>query len=247
MDQRHGGMSVAHLVEAVPDQVVVVIVGAAGDDDFGTRRDERLTFGPLARGDEVSAVDHRGGQVLVIDLGASARPPGRAGVAFVVTRCFVAQEFEGVPPLDQRVALRSQSFQFDGPDLRAVLGLLASTLRLLVAVALALDAIDRAGVSPLVCRAETRLRRRNRPPKTPVFQATNRALGGLQVAPRSKDRQVALDNPARRAASSNPRSNGARTPGTPGRDATAPASRRRECRASPQSSSRRRCDRARRA
>ncbi len=44
-----------------------------------------------------------------------------------------------------------------------------------------------------------------------------------------------------------PRGNGARTPGTPAHGATARASRRPGCRASPPSSSRRRCDHGRRA
>ena len=144
VDERHVGMSRVRLVEAVPDQAMVVVVGTAGDDDLRARRNEGLAFGAFAGGDEVAAVDHRGGQMLVADLRAGAGSPGRAGVALVVGGGFVAQELEGVPSLDQRVALGRQSLQFDGADLRAVLGLLASALRLLVVVEFAFDAIDRA-------------------------------------------------------------------------------------------------------
>ena len=137
-------MSRVRLVEPIPDQAMVVVVGAAGDDDLRARWNERLALGPFASGDEVAAVDHRGGQMLVADLRAGAWPPRRAGVALVVGGGLVAQELEGVPSLDKRVALGRQSLQFDGADLRAVLGLLAAALRLLVVVELAFDAIDRA-------------------------------------------------------------------------------------------------------
>ena len=56
----------------------------------------------------------------------------------------LAQELEGIARIDEGPTLRRQLFEFDGTDLRAVLGLLASTLRLLVVVELAFDAIDRA-------------------------------------------------------------------------------------------------------
>ena len=56
----------------------------------------------------------------------------------------LAEELEGVAALDQTDALGDQAFELDRLDLGAVLFGLASALRLLVGVQLALDAVDLA-------------------------------------------------------------------------------------------------------
>ena len=97
-------------------------------------------LGPALGGDEVAAVDHGGGQMLVVDHGADAGTPGGAGVRFVVLGRAVAQHLEGVAALDQRMALHDQALQLDGADFGAVLLGLRAALAVLVVVELALHA-----------------------------------------------------------------------------------------------------------
>src|SRR5258707_749487 len=72
-------------------------------------------------GEEVPAVDHRRGQVAMVDHGSATRSPVRAGVALVVFGGLVAHELEGIAAFDQGLALGRQAFQFDGFHLGAIL------------------------------------------------------------------------------------------------------------------------------
>ena len=65
----------------------------------------------------------------------------------------VAEEFQAVPALDQRLPLGGEALQLDRADFRAVLVPLAAPLRLLVVVQLALDPADGA-VEEVDCRPE---------------------------------------------------------------------------------------------
>ena len=112
------------------------IFGPAGHQHFG--------LGAAPGGEELPAVDHRRGERPVIDHRPGARPPGRAGVDLEAIGGLVAEELHGVAAFDQRQALGDETLELDRADLRAVLLLLAATLRLLVVVELALDAVDGA-------------------------------------------------------------------------------------------------------
>ena len=118
-------------------RVVIVAVGAAGEGDPRAGRGQHFGIGAAAGGDELAAVDHRGGQGAVVDHRAGARAPGRAGRGLEQFGGVVAEELEGVAPLDQAFALVDQALELDRLDLGAVLLGLAAALRLLVAVELA--------------------------------------------------------------------------------------------------------------
>ena len=108
----------------------------------GGRHD--LGVGLAAGGEEVAAVDHRGGQGAAVDHRADLRAPQRAGRGLEQAGGVIAAEFEGVAPFDQADALRGQPLELDRFDLGAVLFELALALRLLVGVELALDALGLA-------------------------------------------------------------------------------------------------------
>ena len=108
---------------------------------FGPGRQQHLGLGAALGGEEVAAVDHRGGQRAMVDHRSGARAPGRAGVALEVLGGLVAEELHGVAALDQRHALGREALQFDRADLGAVLLPLAAPLRLLVVVELAFDPV----------------------------------------------------------------------------------------------------------
>ena len=76
VEQHHVGMPGVGLVERVPDPRVVVEVEPAGEGDLGSGGQQHLGLGAAFGGEEVAAVDHRGGQGAVVDLGARAWPPG---------------------------------------------------------------------------------------------------------------------------------------------------------------------------
>ena len=106
VQQHHVGMLGAHLVERLPDAPVIVAVDAAGKGDAGPGRGQHLRIGAAAGGDEFAAVDDRGGQCPVIDHRAGARAPGGAGRGLEQFGGMVAEEFEGVAPLDRAVLSR---------------------------------------------------------------------------------------------------------------------------------------------
>src|SRR6185312_993837 len=67
MDQDHVGMFSAHLVETIPDQVMVVEVEAARQRDLGSWWQHDLGFGTALGCEIISGVDHRRGQRAVVD------------------------------------------------------------------------------------------------------------------------------------------------------------------------------------
>ncbi len=68
MEQHHVGMLGMHLVEHVPDGLVVVAVEPAGEGDLHAGRHQGLDLDPALGGQEVPAVYDRGGQIAMIDL-----------------------------------------------------------------------------------------------------------------------------------------------------------------------------------
>ena len=104
--QHHVGMLGERLVETIPDRAMIVEVESAGEGDLGPGGEQRLGFGAALGGEEVAAVDHRRRQGAVVDLGAGARAPGRAGVALEGVGGLVAEELHAVAALDQRLRLR---------------------------------------------------------------------------------------------------------------------------------------------
>ena len=64
----HVGMFGPDLVELAPDQAVIVEVGPAGEGDFGSCRQHHLGLGAALGGQEVTAVDQGGGQMLMVHL-----------------------------------------------------------------------------------------------------------------------------------------------------------------------------------
>ena len=141
-----------HLVEHGPDALVIGAIGAAGEGDLRAFRQHQLGFGPAARGDEVAAVDHGGGQVLVVDEAACAGTPGRAGLGLVAFGGEVADLLEGFAALDEALALGDEAFEFDRADFGAVLFLLAALLPVFVVVELTLHAgglfVEEVGEAP---------------------------------------------------------------------------------------------------
>jgi hypothetical protein len=67
MDQDHVGMLGVNLVEAIPDQTVIVEVEAAGECDLRPRWQHDLYLCPALGCDEVSGIDHRRGQRAIVD------------------------------------------------------------------------------------------------------------------------------------------------------------------------------------
>ena len=74
--QHHVGMLGVDLVEAVPDQVVVVEVETTGEGDLRSWRQHDLGLGAALGGDEVPGVDHCRGQRAVIDERSRSGAPG---------------------------------------------------------------------------------------------------------------------------------------------------------------------------
>src|SRR3546814_1694729 len=90
---------------------MVLIVDAAGDEEARALGQEDLGLRAALGVDEVAAVDDGGGQGAVIDLGAGQRLPGRAGAPLEELCRMVAQELEGIAPLDERQALGDQPLE----------------------------------------------------------------------------------------------------------------------------------------
>ncbi|ASV62785.1 hypothetical protein GbCGDNIH9_10018 [Granulibacter bethesdensis] len=64
------------LVELGPDKPVIVEVEPAGQRHLRACGQEHLVVGTLLRRQEVAAIDHRRGQIAMVDLRPVARPPG---------------------------------------------------------------------------------------------------------------------------------------------------------------------------
>ena len=74
--QHHVGMLGERLVEAIPDRAMITELEPAGESDLGAGGEQRLDLRAALGGEEVAAIDPRGGQRAVVDLGAGARAPG---------------------------------------------------------------------------------------------------------------------------------------------------------------------------
>ena len=98
--QHHVGVLGVNLVEFGPDQLVVGGV-AAGEGDLRAGWHEHLGVSAAFGGDEVTAVDHRSGEVAMVDPRSCALGPGRTGGAVVVVCGAVAEDFQAVAPFDQ--------------------------------------------------------------------------------------------------------------------------------------------------
>src|SRR3546814_17014449 len=70
--------------------------------------------------------------------------PGRAGAPLEELCRMVAQELEGIAPLDERQALGDQPLELDRADLGTVMLALGATLGVLVVVEAALDQVAHA-------------------------------------------------------------------------------------------------------
>ena len=77
----------------------------------------------------------------MVDLGARARPPGRAGVGLEEIGGGVAEEFHAVAALEEGDPLSGQAFEFHRSNFGAVLFLLRALLRVFVGVEFARDAV----------------------------------------------------------------------------------------------------------
>ncbi len=131
------------LIELVPDQPVIGGV-AAGEGDLRAGGQQHLVVCASFGGEEIAAVDHRGGHLAMVDLRAVARRPGCAGSLEVDVSGGLPEDLHAVAPFNQALADADQRFQLDGFDLGAVLFALEALLCLLVAVELGLDPLDRA-------------------------------------------------------------------------------------------------------
>ena len=67
VQQHHAGMLGVHPVERRPDAQVIVAVGAAGEADARSGGQQDFGLGAALGGEEVAAVDQRGGHAAVID------------------------------------------------------------------------------------------------------------------------------------------------------------------------------------
>jgi hypothetical protein len=123
---------------------VIVALDAAGEGDARAGGGVKFGFGAALRGEEVAAVDHRGGKGAMVDGGSRPRLPGGTGRHREQLGDVLAEELEGVAALDEADALGDQPFELDRLDLGAVLFGLAAALRLLVGVEVALDAVGLA-------------------------------------------------------------------------------------------------------
>src|SRR3546814_2963215 len=119
VQQHHVGMLRVDLVERGPDALVVIEVGAAGEGDAAARRHEQLRLGAALGGDELAAVDHRGGERAMVDHRARAGSPQRAGDRLVVLGGMVAAELEGVAALDHAETLIDEALRLDRAGLGA--------------------------------------------------------------------------------------------------------------------------------
>src|SRR3954447_12215344 len=144
MEEDHVGVLHAHLVERVPDALVIVAFSSAREGDARSLGKQDLVLGAAFLVEEITAVDHRGGQGPMVDHRSRAGAPGRARVNLVGVRGFIAQELEAVATLDQRLALIDEAFELDRSNLGAVLLALRAALRDLIMVELELDPVELA-------------------------------------------------------------------------------------------------------
>ena len=76
VEKDHVGILGLDLIKLGPDQAVIVEVGPAGEGNLGALGQHHFGFRAALGGQEIAAVDQRGGQVLVVHHRARAGPPG---------------------------------------------------------------------------------------------------------------------------------------------------------------------------
>ena len=82
------------LIEPRPDQAVIVEVRATGHGHLGAFGQKQLRVGPAAGCEEISAVDHRGGQVEMANARAGPGMPGLAEVMLEALGRQIAEELQ---------------------------------------------------------------------------------------------------------------------------------------------------------
>jgi len=92
---------------------VIVEVEPAGEDDLRAGRKKDLLIGTLFRHQEVTAVDHRRGEIAMVDPRPAARDPCFAHLALVVFGGLIAHQLEGVLAFDQGLPFGDQALEFD--------------------------------------------------------------------------------------------------------------------------------------
>ena len=100
MQEHHVGMLRERGIENVPDALVIVAGGAAGEGDARAFRDLHFGFGAALGGDESAAVENGGGHVRVVDEVACTGTPCGGGQHFVMFACTVAKVFEDLAALE---------------------------------------------------------------------------------------------------------------------------------------------------
>src|SRR5690242_12550126 len=100
MDQDQVGMLGVNLVEALPDQVVVVEVKATGECDLRSGRHHDFGLGATFGCDKVSGVDHCRGKRAVVDKRPRPGAPGRTGMDLKTVASLIAKEFEAIAAFD---------------------------------------------------------------------------------------------------------------------------------------------------
>src|SRR6266478_168108 len=136
-----GTLRVVALVEAIPDQVVVIEVETARKCDLWASRQNDLGLGAALGCDELPRVDHGRSERAMVDKRSRPGAPGRTSVDLKAFDGLIAEEFETVTTFDQSDAFGRQALKFDRLHLRPVLLALAFALRLFVVVELACDAV----------------------------------------------------------------------------------------------------------
>src|SRR6266699_1657256 len=144
MDEDHVGMLGVDLVEAIPDQVVVIEVETARKCDLWSSRQNDLGLGAALGCDKLPRVDHGRSERAMVDKRSRPGAPGRTSVDLKAFDGLIAEEFETVTTFDQSDAFGRQALEFDRSYFRTVLLALALALGLFVVVELASDAVGGA-------------------------------------------------------------------------------------------------------
>src|ERR1700758_525464 len=113
VNEDHVGMFGVDLVEAIPDQMVVVEVEAAGKSDLWSCRQHDLGLGAAFGCDKFAGVDHGCGERAMVDERPRPETPGRAGMDLEAFDGLIAEEFQAVAAFDQRDAFGCEALEFD--------------------------------------------------------------------------------------------------------------------------------------
>src|SRR5258708_34532686 len=101
MDEGHVGMPGVELVEAIPDQVVVIEVETARKCDLWSSRQNDLGLGAALGCDELPRVDHARSERARVAKQSRPGPPGRTGGYLNAFDALIAEEFEQVTTFDK--------------------------------------------------------------------------------------------------------------------------------------------------